>query len=104
MKSRKEVHIMQLFLSMIPRAVVTWSSDNTHQMLASVLIYEKIIENFEQNVFSLLPYFVTSYSHLFSQLLKYHTDYNTLWQGKISLICQFFLVRSGWFTGLFVKQ
>ena len=37
---------------------------------------------------------MTSYSHLFNQLLKYHTDYNTLWQGKISLICQFLLVGS----------
>ena len=52
------------------------------------------MKNLGQNVFSLLPYFVTSYSHLFSQLLKYHTDYKTLWQGKISLICQFFLVGS----------
>ena len=50
------------------------------------------MENLGQNVFSLLLYFVTSYSHLFSQLLKYH--YHTIWQGKISLICQFFLVGS----------
>ena len=52
------------------------------------------MENLGQNVFSLLPYFVTSYSHLFIQLLTYITVYNTLWQGKISLICQFSLVGS----------
>ena len=52
------------------------------------------MENLGQNVFSLLPYFVRSYSHLFGQLLKYNTVYNTLWQGKICLICQFSLVGS----------
>ena len=60
----------------------------------SVSICKKIMENFGQNVFSLLQYFVRSYSHLFSQLFKYNTVYNTLWQGKISLICQFSLVGS----------
>ena len=50
------------------------------------------MENLGQNVFSLLPYFVTSY--LFHQLLKYNIVYNALWQGKISLICQFSLVGS----------
>ena len=79
-----------------------WSCDNAHQILASIIGYsdlnhnsvsicKTIMENLGRNVFSSLPYFVISYSRLFGQCLKYN---NTLWQGKIGLICQFSLIGS----------
>ena len=52
-----------------------------------------MVGDFGQDVFSLLPYFVKFYSHLFIQLLKLNTVFLrlTLCWGEMNLIGQFSL-------------